>query len=231
VKNKDIKRLILDYLDGEASSEEKRLLEQICKENSEISDEKASFEKLIRLMKSSPKMDAPPGFTESVMSKIGKKPIALKQRLIKWIRSDLDIHLNWVWKWSLVFTIVFLIMAGTTWHYFRLRQFHDRVDQIKGQFPAVKNQPVPMRFFFFKPSAQSVYIAGSFNDWQIKEQFRLDRLGGEGVWTIMLMLKPGEYEYMFLVDGKDWVTDPTATDFRADGFGHKNSILEVSWEI
>ena len=88
-----------------------------------------------------------------------------------------------------------------------------------------------MRFVFYNPAAKSVHIAGTFNDWQIGRQFQLVDLGQNGIWSITLMLEPGEYEYMFLVDGKEWMTDPAAMDFRSDGFGRKNSIVEVVWEI
>ena len=33
--------------------------------------------------------------------------------------------------------------------------------------------------------------------------------------------------FRYLVDGKEWITDPAAMDFRSDGFGRKNSIVEV----
>jgi hypothetical protein len=32
---------------------------------------------------------------------------------------------------------------------------------------------------------------------------------------------------MFVVDGKQWVTDPLAADENFDGFGAKNAVLDV----
>ena len=46
-------------------------------------------------------------------------------------------------------------------------------------------------------------------------------------FTITLMLPPGRYEYMFLVNGQDWRADPEAPLGRADGFAHVNSILNI----
>jgi hypothetical protein len=43
----------------------------------------------------------------------------------------------------------------------------------------------------------------------------------------MLALPPGDYEYMFVVDDGQWVTDPLAVETRDDGFGGQNAVLEV----
>jgi 1,4-alpha-glucan branching enzyme len=48
-----------------------------------------------------------------------------------------------------------------------------------------------------------------------------------GVWTVSIPLKPGEHSYMFVVDGKAWVTDPKAETYRDDGFGNKNAVMRV----
>ena len=80
-------------------------------------------------------------------------------------------------------------------------------------------------FSFYAPAAKSVTIAGSFNAWDSGK----DRLAGpdkNGVWTIVLPLPPGRYEYLFIVDGKDWQPDP-AVPAVDDGFGRKNSVLQV----
>jgi 1,4-alpha-glucan branching enzyme len=49
----------------------------------------------------------------------------------------------------------------------------------------------------------------------------------DGLWTIDIKLKPGTYNYMFVVDGEMWVTDPDAGLYRDDGFGYKNSVVRV----
>jgi hypothetical protein len=48
------------------------------------------------------------------------------------------------------------------------------------------------------------------------------------VWTAQLVLPPGTYEYMFVENGENWVTDPLALQTRDDGFGRKNAVLDVS---
>ena len=80
-------------------------------------------------------------------------------------------------------------------------------------------------FSFYAPLAKSVTISGSFNEWDIHK----DKLLGpdkNGVWSGVIPLRAGRYEYLFIVDGKDWHPDPAipAVD---DGFGGKNSVLFV----
>jgi 1,4-alpha-glucan branching enzyme len=55
------------------------------------------------------------------------------------------------------------------------------------------------------PHATSVVLVGSFNRWD-SAVHRL-ALDPGGWWTITLTLGPGEYPYLFLVDGIPW-NDP-----------------------
>jgi 1,4-alpha-glucan branching enzyme len=48
----------------------------------------------------------------------------------------------------------------------------------------------------------------------------------KGNWTAELLLRPGEYEYRFLVDGQ-WKDDPMAKRYVGNSFGGFNCILEV----
>ncbi len=82
-----------------------------------------------------------------------------------------------------------------------------------------------VRFNLHAPSAKSVAISGSFNLWDLHGHALIgpDR---RGVWSITLPLAPGRYEYAFIMDGAVWLPDPAAP-FLDDGFGGKNSILEV----
>jgi len=47
------------------------------------------------------------------------------------------------------------------------------------------------------------------------------------VWSTIVVLAPGSYEYMFIENGERWVTDPLAARTRDDGFGSKNAVLDV----
>ena len=59
------------------------------------------------------------------------------------------------------------------------------------------------------PRARSVAVVGEFNDWRESAQpLVYDAALDE--WRIELWLKPGRYEYKFLVDGRDWWNDQNA---------------------
>ena len=81
-----------------------------------------------------------------------------------------------------------------------------------------------VRFDRFFPDAREVSIAGSFNGWQ-PAAAPMQRFGmGCGQWKVDLYLKPGRYEYRFVVDG-NWTDDPFARTFVPNPFGTRNSVF------
>ncbi len=79
-------------------------------------------------------------------------------------------------------------------------------------------------FKIHAPAAHMVTIAGSFNRWDPAR----DRLSGPdkaGWWSITLPLGEGRHEYLFVVDGREWVLDPLAAATTDDGLGGRNSIF------
>jgi hypothetical protein len=79
-------------------------------------------------------------------------------------------------------------------------------------------------FGLHAPHATSVQLVGTFNDWS-PGATPLSR-GSEGVWELQMPLKPGTYEYKFIVDGV-WQEDPLACDSVANQFGSRNSVKHV----
>ena len=47
-----------------------------------------------------------------------------------------------------------------------------------------------------------------------------------GRWSIVTPLPPGEHTFMFVVDGRQWVS-PAAEDYVDDGFGARNGVVVV----
>ena len=82
-------------------------------------------------------------------------------------------------------------------------------------------------FEYDSQNAQSVYLAGSMNDWDTsatpmqKEE--------DGVWRVLLDLDFGSYSYKFFVDG-NWQLDQDNPDIEDDGYGGSNSIIIYSDE-
>jgi len=85
---------------------------------------------------------------------------------------------------------------------------------------------VPVTFLFdVGDGTANVYVAGTFNGWDPNKDKLTDE-DGDGIYAITLELEPGTYQYKFVRDG-EWITDTSAKDFADDGFGGKNSVLNV----
>lgn len=82
-----------------------------------------------------------------------------------------------------------------------------------------------VQFMFEAPSAQTVAVAGDFNSWE--PELALTDPDGDGIWTGRLALKPGVHQYMFVIDGSQWLTDPEAGRYVDDGFGNRNAVLVI----
>jgi 1,4-alpha-glucan branching enzyme len=83
----------------------------------------------------------------------------------------------------------------------------------------------PVRFEFTHPTATTVCVAGTFNDWHAEAK-PLHSVG-DGRWLKETVLPPGTYEYCLVVDG-EWMPDPGAKETVSNPFGGRNSILKVA---
>jgi 1,4-alpha-glucan branching enzyme len=83
----------------------------------------------------------------------------------------------------------------------------------------------PVRFEFTHPTASTVCVAGTFNNWQPQAK-PMNHLGG-GRWLKEIVLPPGAYEYRLVVDG-EWIPDPQALETVPNPFGGRNSVLRVA---
>ena len=75
-------------------------------------------------------------------------------------------------------------------------------------------------------AGKSVYLAGSFNQWNPAGKKMLDKKN-EGVYTATVKLAPGRYEYKFVIDGV-WCADPENLDFVQNDHGTLNSVIAVA---
>lgn len=80
-------------------------------------------------------------------------------------------------------------------------------------------------FKLVAPDAEAVAVAGTFNDWDSSgTPLQKDP---NGTWRTRLVLASGRYEYRFVVDGHQWVSDPAATEHAPNPHGDTNSIRVV----
>jgi 1,4-alpha-glucan branching enzyme len=79
-------------------------------------------------------------------------------------------------------------------------------------------------FSFLAPQAESVALAGDFNDWDLTSHpMKKDK---KGFWKISLNLAPGTYQYKFFLDGA-WVIDPNCVDCVWNPYGSLNCVKKV----
>ena len=81
----------------------------------------------------------------------------------------------------------------------------------KAEKPAAKKaapkaaapKKVAVEFVADCPLATTVSVAGTFNNWAVdKDMLKKDKK--TGLWTAKISLAPGDYEYKFVCDGKNW---------------------------
>jgi hypothetical protein len=94
------------------------------------------------------------------------------------------------------------------------------------QQPAVAVGHEPVQFVLVAPSARSVAVVGDFNDWGLNDS-ALVATNHEGVWSVTAPVPTGVHRYAYVVNGKDWVADPSAPRSAGDDFGMPSSVLVV----
>jgi chromosome partitioning protein len=94
----------------------------------------------------------------------------------------------------------------------------------EGESDAVREVVVRFR----DASANDVRIAGDFNGWVPDKGVRslIESEGPVRVWTKILQLPPGTYQYRYIVDG-EWREDPDNPEIHSGSVGGHNSILVV----
>jgi anti-sigma factor RsiW len=158
-----------------------------------------------------------------VLQRLPAGPVPLRWRE----RAQASVEQTWAWFWaprrvsfefrpSLALAMILLVSL------LPLGVFPSaRVEAPKEATTGREVQPVLVQFRLDAPYATSVALAGSFSGWDPAIDLR-ER--APGVWTATVPLRPGVYDYLFLVDAAEWVTDPSARPVE-DDFGGTNSRL------
>jgi hypothetical protein len=95
-----------------------------------------------------------------------------------------------------------------------------RIKRLEGEMEAQKR----VNFRLSAPEAQNVLLAGDFNGWDVHSHpLKKD---SKGTWEISIELKPGRYEYRFIVDGV-WQNDPKCDTFSPNPLGSENCVLTL----
>lgn len=179
-----------------------------------IDERKASLidetvEKAVRTMAERP---VPEGFSARVMASLEPRRVSPVTRLRLWLTRPRYVAFTPLKAFpALALAIAVLFVA--LWP--------------AGPGEAPREGAPAVRFVLYDAdrSAHSVAVIGSFNNWQPTSSMRYDPAAG--AWVMETQLPPGEYEYVFVLDGERIMPDPRAQASRNDGFGNTNSIIYV----
>ena len=73
----------------------------------------------------------------------------------------------------------------------------------KAPAKATAPKKVAVEFVADCPLATTVSVAGTFNNWTVDADM-LKKDKKTGLWVVKISLVPGDYEYKFVCDGKNW---------------------------
>lgn len=124
------------------------------------------------------------------------------------------------------------VVAFGAWKFSAVDQVQVASEQAIGNLVPVANsgeEPlVRHQFTYYQKGLESISVVGAFNDWD--EDSTLMTEVSPGVWAVSVHLRPGVYEYQFILNGKQRVTDPTMPQTSSD-FGSPNSVVKVSARV
>ena len=124
------------------------------------------------------------------------------------------------------------VIAFSAWQLTPVDQTQVATQPIEGGLVPVTNTgeaPLVLhQFTYYQKGLQSISVVGGFNDWNA-DSTELTEVS-PGVWTVSMRLRPGVYEYQFILNGKQRVTDPTMPQTSSD-FGSPNSVVTVSPKV
>jgi anti-sigma factor RsiW len=224
-------KLMTRYLDGELGEDEATQFIEELERDADLAAELQAHERILAAGRSLGSEHAPSGFTDRLMAKLPRTRHApASPRRFALVSRPV---------WAAAAVVVFAFGLG------RLTSNLNRDDSVTSQQnnlavrSSISAQPiafvtaaaeaqnlrlVQMTYVPGEAGAESVSMAGTFNGWKADMVPMREK---DGVWTAVLVLPPGSYEYMFVEDGERWVTDPLAPRTRDDGFGGRNAVLDL----
>lgn len=166
----------------------------------------AAFEDRLQEALPALRRPAPEGFAERVMARVAERP----SRPGTAPRAVFFRH--WMMPAAAGAAAAVLVMTGL------------RI--LPGPPAAPRAEAAVVQFVFHAPGARQVELVGDFTDWQAG-RILLEGPDAAGRWTTRVALPAGRHEYLFLVDGRSWQTDPLAQVRRPDGFGNLNAVMNL----
>ncbi len=208
-------RIIHRLLDDDLGPEEKKALLDRLETDPALREEFDAITGALRLVETSEKMQAPPFFVAEVMRRLPPERATVGARIRDFLLRGRVLKWNMAAAFAAAAFVALVVTLAV-----RTPNAPVRTAAVPPQ-----EQTVTVTMRLHAPQAHRVAVAGSFNKWDDDSHMLTKQQ--DGVWTISIPLQPGEYSYMFIVDGKAWVTDPDAETYRDDGFGNRNAVVRV----
>jgi hypothetical protein len=74
-------------------------------------------------------------------------------------------------------------------------------------------------------TAASVWLTGTMVNWAGSPPGAVEfMLGADGAWTATYRFEAGTHQYKLIVNGTEWILDPTNPNTADDGMGHTNNV-------
>jgi hypothetical protein len=225
--------LINRYFDGELTEDEAAILRDAVAKDPEVDAELRTWERMLHVAGKTASGEPSAEFTDNVMKRVAPG----RRRIVLGSTGPFGFNWNSKLAWAAALIVTFGMGAITAHFGGRavsggsvgpLTQAQSRPGQISpAAFSPDQSELRIVRLVYAPrdPSVETVYVAGTFNDWNTQD-VSMERKGD--LWTAVLILPRGTYEYMFVEDETNWVTDPLALQTRDDGFGRKNAVLDLA---
>jgi len=219
------KKLLSFYLDQTLDRDTTKQVEEHLKSCSVCQEEYLKLKKIVSALNSISPQIAPVELTKNIMAKISKEEIQIQSSWMDQLKRRISIPgLSFPRKWESIFSfrLVGVTAAAVLIIFFAFTFIFNLPNT-----SSICSAEIQFSLKLNNNKTHTVAIAGDFNSWNPGDNL-LEDPDGDGIWTGTLKLKPGRYEYMFVLDGKKWVPDPNALRYVKDGFGNKNAILEIN---
>ena len=216
-------RIAQRFVDQELSAQERIALLTRLGRDEALRAELLSLERLAFDAARLPRPVVPAGFVDTVLQRTASEPArherarthpVLAPRVLRW---NLAVAMGLAA--AILLVIAGAIAIGRSW------QSANLPAQASAPQLAPDSPTTLVRLIVMQPDAKAVAVAGDFNGWN-PSQTPLERVSGDA-WAVTIALRPGRYEYMFVIDGNRWVADPFAAERHDDGFGSQNAVLDV----
>ncbi len=219
--------LIQRFLDQDLTPEERVVFLQAVDADPKMRRSWLNLEMMVAEAARLPRISPSSRFFSELKHKLEPRPIGLWERL--WAMVTTPRTLEWNLAGAAAAACVAIVAVAGLVTVMPERVVEVPVATVPAQTIAAGTMQQPtvfVRLVLLQPGARSVSVAGDFNGWD-PAQTKLERSDG-GVWTATIPLKPGRYQYMFVIDGKEWIADPLAPEETTDGFGSQNAVLDVA---